>query len=117
MEYTKKLLTLGQDAPLDYSNLGFGREHADELIRMATAPTLLNADTEFWAAVHAWRILGQLKVTDAIAPLLDLCEQYDELDLLFDDELPKAIALMGQSAIPELRSYLFDDSRDDISHS
>lgn len=92
----------------------------DELIHMATDPELLNADKEgisFWGAVHAWRALGELKAAEAIAPLLDLCEQYEELDLLFDQEFPKVFTLMGASAISGLKGYIFDDSRGEISHS
>ena len=117
MEYSeqlKQLLTLGEDTQLDYSSLGFSMVHADELIRMATDPGLL--ETEYVAAVHAWYALGQLKVTDAIAPLLDLREQYP-LDQLFDEELPKAIVLMEESAIPVLKQYLFDDGREENARS
>jgi len=109
-----------QDSPLNYSSLGFGTTHVDELIHMATDPELLNADEEdkeFWGAVHAWGALGELKATGAIAPLLDLCEQYEELDLLFDQEFPKVFTLMGASAISGLKSYIFDDSRGDLCHS
>ena len=119
MEYSeqlKQLLTLGEQkfADLNYSGLGFSAKHADELIRMATDPELL--ETEYLATVHAWYALGQLKVTEAIAPLLDFREQYP-LDLLFDEELPKAIALMGESAIPVLKQYLFDGTREENDRS
>ena len=116
MEYSeqlKQLFTLGQDTQLDYSSLGFNATHADELICMATDPELLNADAKFLAAVHAWYVLGQLKVTDAIAPLLRLREQYP-FDPLFDRELPKVIAIMGEAAIPVLKSHLFDESKGEL---
>ena len=124
MEYSeqlKQLLTLGepQDAPLNYSSLGFGTTHVDELIRMATDLELLSTDEDnisFWGAVHAWRALGELKATDAIVPLLDLREQYT-FDLLFDQEFPTAIVLMGKTAIPELKHYLFDENRGEVERS
>jgi len=121
-EQLKQLLTLRepqQDASLNYSSLGFCVTHVDELIRMATDPELLNADEgniSFWGAVHAWRALGELKITRAIVPMLDLREQYS-FDLLFDEEFPAVIALMGKSAIPELKRYLFDENREEVERS
>lgn len=124
MEYskqTRQLLDLGEaKLPLsDYVSLGFTIEHVDELIRMATDPELLNADenaSEFWATVHAWYALGQLKATEAIAPLLDLHDQYP-YDRLFAEEFPKVIALMGVSAIPALKSYLGDTGKTEMTRS
>lgn len=54
MEYSeqlKQLLVLGENTQLDYSSLGFNTTHADELIRMATAPELLA--TDYLATIHA----------------------------------------------------------------
>jgi len=120
-EQVMQLLTLGEpeETLLNYSSLGFDSSHEDELIHMAIDPDLLNSDEnspEFWSTVHAWNALGQLKVTEAIPPLLDLREKYP-FDLLFDQELPKAIAMMGEVAIPELKNYLFNENRDEITRS
>jgi hypothetical protein len=120
-EQTRQLLGLGEaQLPLsDYLSLGFTTEHAGELIRMATDPELLNADedtSEFWATVHAWYALGQLKATEAIAPLLDLHDQYP-YDKLFSEEFPKVFALMGVSAIPALKDYLWDTSKTEMTRS
>lgn len=120
-EQTKQLLTLGepQEPLLNYSNLGFSSVHADELIQMATDPDLLNADENnpvFWATVHAWYVLGQLHVTKAIGPLLDLHDQYP-YDKLFYEEFSKVFALMGASAIPKLKEYLCDAERTKIARS
>ena len=120
-EQAKQLLTLGElQEPLpNYLNLGFTAAHADELIQMATDTELLNLDESdplFWAAVHAWYVLGQLQVTKAVEPLLDLHEQYP-FDDYFYEEFPKVFALMGVSAIPKLKDYLWDTKRTKIARS
>lgn len=120
-EQTKQLLGLGYaQLPLkNYLNLGFSSEFVGELICMATDPELLNVDENvpaFWATVHAWYALGQLKATEAIAPLLALHEKYP-FDKLFYEEFPKVFALMGESAIPELKNHLWDITQDEIARS
>ena len=120
-EQAKQLLNLGEpQEPLpNYLSLGFTAAHADELIQMATDPELLNLDESdplFWAAIHAWYVLGQLQVTQAVEPLLDLHEQYP-FDDFFYEEFPKVFALMGVSAIPKLKEYLWDTKRTKIARS
>ena len=118
-EQLTQLLTQGEvplDNPLDYTGLGFSMEHADELIRMATDAELLNSDAdslEFWAVIHAWYALAQLKVAAAVEPMLDLIDA-SKYDLLFDQEYPKVFALMGEVAIPELKNYLYDENREEL---
>jgi hypothetical protein len=120
-EPTRELLGLGEtQLPLpDYLGLGFTAAHVGELLRMATDPELLNAEEnapEFWAAVHAWYALGQLKAAEAIAPLLDLQDRYP-FDRLFYEELPEAIAQMGAAALPALKNYLWDTGKDELTRS
>jgi hypothetical protein len=120
-EQAKQLLTLGEPQELlpNYLTLGFTAAHADELIQMATDTELLNLDENdplFWAAIHAWHVLGQLHVTKAVEPLLDLHEQYS-FDELFYEEFPKVFALMGASAIPKLKEYLWNTKRTKIARS
>ncbi len=63
-----KLLTLEVDPSEkwpDYLALGFTQEHVSELIRMATNLALHGNDDDegcvWWAPIHAWRTLGQLR--------------------------------------------------------
>jgi len=80
---------------------------------------LLNLDESnplFWATVNAWYVLGQLQVTKAIEPLLNLHERYP-FDELFYEEFPKVFALMGASAILKLKDYLWDTKRTKIARS
>ncbi len=120
-EQVKQLLALGEpkESIPNYLSLGFTAAHTDELLQMATDPDLLNAEEDdpvFWAAVHAWYVLGQLQVVKAIEPLLDLHDQCP-YDRLFYEELPKVFALMGASAIPELKLYLWNAERTEITRS
>ena len=115
-----QLLSYGDDEVVskaewpDYLALGFGSEHIPELIRMATDKTLLSdeaSDLEFFAPVHAIRILALLKAEDAIEPLVGL---YDDERALDDDwimeELPKIFSKIGTASIPALKGYIADAS-------
>src|ERR1700757_3329402 len=66
----------------DYADeYGLGREHAAELIRLACDEALMGAPSdraEVWAPVHAWRALGQLKIDEAVPPLLALLKTAED---------------------------------------
>lgn len=110
------LLTYGdacnfRDWP-DYLQLGLAPEHVPDLIRMATDEDLLWADSdspEVWAPIHAWRILGQLRVEAAIEPLLTLFDARDAQDWILE-EMPEVYGLIGPAAVPALTAYLADTS-------
>ncbi|HET9922106.1 MAG TPA: DUF1186 domain-containing protein [Ktedonobacteraceae bacterium] len=115
-----ELLSYGDDEVVrkaewpDYLALGFGSEHIPELIRMATDKTLLSdeaSDLEFFAPVHAMRVLGLLKAEAAIEPLLEL---YDDEKALDDDwimeGLPEIYSRIGPASIPALKGYIADSS-------
>ncbi len=100
----------------DYPGLvGLGPEHVSELILMATDEDLNWADPEsleFWAPVHAWRALGQLRATIASEPLLELFQEVDEGNDWAGDELPEVYGMIGRAAIPALERYLADASHE-----
>lgn len=92
----------------DYSEYGFTQEHVPELIRMAGDDSLHWADSdsaEVWAPVHAWRVLGQLKATEAVEPLLQLLHTYRDSDWV-QEEIPRIMEMIGPPALPALRNYL-----------
>ena len=94
----------------NYLELGFGREHIPELIRMATDDELNWADSdssEVWAPVHAWRTLGQLRAEASIDPLLRLFDEQEDSDWV-GEEMPKVFAMIGPAAVPALTAYLAD---------
>jgi hypothetical protein len=112
-----KLLSYGDcreipDWP-DYLELGFTQEHVPELIRMAGDDALDESDDDllFFAPIHAWRVLGQLRAEEAIRPLIDLFKKRGAKDDdWFLSDLPKAVGMIGPAAIPALVEYMADDS-------
>jgi len=96
----------------DYVKLGFGPEHAPELIRMALDEDLHQADSDgldVWAPIHAWRTLGQLRAEAASEPLLALLQRIDDDgDDWVGEELPRVYGLIGLAAVPVLARYLAD---------
>ncbi len=106
-----KLLTLGKQQCDYITELGLGSQHVPELMKMAVDNELLGADsnsTQFWAAIHAWRALGQLRVEDAIAVLLPLFDLEDNDAVA--EEMPKVYGTIGEKAIPQLQTYLGERS-------
>ena len=82
------------------------------LIAMATDARHYEAETEspdVWAPLHAVQILGELEASDAVEPLLPLLGWDDEW---LDQLLPECLGRIGAPALPPLRAYLFDRSRD-----
>lgn len=113
-----QLLLLGEprrNEQCDYTALGISSASAPDLIRMATDEQLNNGLRDsalVWAPVHAWRALGQLRVAEAVAPLLTLFQRIEDFD---DDwvatDLPKTLAQIGAPAIASVADYLADATR------
>ncbi|MGB3614210.1 MAG: hypothetical protein WBA10_10485 [Elainellaceae cyanobacterium] len=86
---------------------GFTEADSPELIRMACDPLFDQLDAETnkaaWAPLHAVRALGQLQAEEAIAPLLKLLLQDDDY---FKQNIPEAIGLIGERAIPSAAQYV-----------
>jgi hypothetical protein len=95
----------------DYEAIGFKREHIPELIRMATDQHLIveAEEPEFWAPIHAWRVLAQLDAKDAIDPLINNFNLFETADSdWLSDDLPRALVKIGPDCIPALAMYLID---------
>lgn len=113
-----RLLTYGEadvveadDWP-NYLELGLGPEHIPDLIRMATDEKLNEADRDslaFWAPIHAWRALGQLRAEAAIEPLLSLFDLLEDSEWVME-ELPEVFGMIGPAALPALATYMADRS-------
>jgi len=98
---------------------GLSSQHIPDLIRMGCDRALLNADSgslDAWAAIHAWLALGQLGTEDTLAeltavitPLIQLFHELADNELV-SEELPKFFSKIGAVAIPQLASYLADES-------
>jgi hypothetical protein len=97
----------------DYLSMGFTAEHVPELIRMAgddaldpDAGGLLGTDVEpeWFAYIHAWRILGLLRAEAAIPPLMEALSSQD--DDWAGEELPSVLGMIGPAAFEPLRIAL-----------
>ena len=117
-----KLISQGEEVvrkkrDFDYIKLGIKREYIPELIEIVQDAEYfiydLDEDDEDWGApIHAWRALGQLKATEAIATLINLLEESEELDLDWVmDEIPDVMAKIGHACIPSLDKYLKNPKR------
>jgi hypothetical protein len=125
-EPVSKLLGLGRpegDAWPDYLALRLTPVDIPELIRLVEdhelritePPDDLGDDEdlpEWYAQIHAWRALGQLKAEAAIPAMLGILWQIDEED---DDWLgedaKEVFALIGPAAIQPLGEYLADETK------
>ncbi len=120
-----KLLTYGEPEPVlaenwpNYLELGIGPEHVPELLHMVADKDLRTTDPDetdpkYWAAVHAWRTLGQLHAVSAAEPLLQLSEELISNESGVDEwaieELPDVYGLIGPAAIPFLATYAAEPS-------
>jgi HEAT repeat protein len=120
-----KLLTYDEPEPVlaedwpNYLELGIGPEHIPELIHMVADKDLRTTDPnekdpKYWAAVHAWRALGQLRAISAVEPLLQLSEELISTESGVDEwaieELPDVYGLIGPAAIPSLAKFLAEPS-------
>lgn len=123
-EPVSKLIKLGRpegERWLDYSALGITHDHISDLIRLVKdhemrimePPSDLPDDEDlpdWYAQIHAWRALGQLKAEEALPALLGILHQVDDDD---DDwigeDADEVFALIGPAAIDPIAEYLRDD--------
>jgi hypothetical protein len=121
-----QMLTLGEpafDDDLDYLSLGLTQDHIPDLIRMleemqeirlSSSLHLEEIETEdedeiafFWAPIHAWRALGQLKAEEAIPALLGQLHHVDDNDdEWFMEEADDILVQIGPAAVEPLREYI-----------
>jgi hypothetical protein len=117
-----QLLKLGRpEGPwLDYVSMGLSRADISELIRLMKDDILRNMESpedfpededlpEWYANIHAWRALGQLKAEEAIPAILDIFYQIDEEDNdWLDGDIKEIFEQIGPTAIQPLGLYLLD---------
>lgn len=98
---------------LQYKTLGIGKQHIPDLI------DILKLFDEFWdqgpdsalawTPMHAWRALGQLQAAEALPVMVGLLARLDDQDIVrIQEDLPRAIGLIGAPAVPVLLEYLLD---------
>lgn len=123
-----KFLDLGEPAerPRDYTALGVGAEHADDLLRLyfdSNVAVLWEVDNAGWAWIHAGRAIAQLRHAEAIAALInraaDEIAAGDVFDAFFDDTLPE-LATTGTLALAPAKAAAerhFAGERDPLAMS
>src|SRR5690349_15234438 len=124
-EPVSRLIKLGRpegEEWLDYSTVGITRDDTPDLIRLVEDHDLrvmqpqetLPEDVElpeWFAQIHAWRALGQLKVEEAIPAILGILNQVDdEDDDWIGEDASEVFALIGPAAISPIAQYLKDDA-------
>lgn len=119
-----QLLALGYPDDIwdDYSALGITTGDVPELIRLLGDRDLRFSPPpedlpdgeellEWYAQIHAWRALAQLKAVEAIPAILAIFEQIDvDDDEWLRSEAEDIFALIGPAAVEPLGQYLLDDS-------
>ncbi len=122
-EPISKLLQLGrpEDPWQDYAALGISHKDIPELIRLVQDHELRLMEPpddfpedeelpEWYAQIHAWRALAQLKAEESIPAIVSILYQVDEDDDDWIGEDAKDIfAAIGPAAIPLLGEYLAND--------
>lgn len=83
--------------------LPLGEQAIPQLLAALQSPTLAkqNAPCDGWAPVHAARLLGELRATSAIEPMLDVLYDCDPLEYLYS-ALMDALTAMGPPALEPL---------------
>lgn len=123
-EPVSKLLKLGrpEEPWQDYPALGITSSDIPELIRLVEdhemrvmePPADFPDDEdlpEWYAQIHAWRALGQLKAVEAIPAILGILYQVDdEDDDWIGEDADDVFALIGPTAIDPIAEYLRDDT-------
>lgn len=111
-----RLLSLGVPVGGDPSEwataeeLGLGAEDTPELIRLLLDERWDSAESdapEALAAIHAWRVLGDLRAVEAVPALIAFLKRYD--DDVYDwatSEIPIVLGMIGPAAIPALKDYV-----------
>jgi tetratricopeptide (TPR) repeat protein len=92
-----------------------GEAAVPRLLEIATDPELIWADSdspEVWAPAHAMRLLGQLRATAAISPLIALLEDEGEAIYWIAEELPDVMAHIGLAATEPLKAFAADRNHD-----
>ncbi len=96
----------------DYLQFGIRPEHLPDLLAMITDESLYNGEPdspETWASLHAWRAIGQLRVPEAIEPLVGLLDELEDWDY-WNEEVPYVFGLIGPAALPALATFFLDPS-------
>jgi uncharacterized protein len=103
----------------DYLHYGFDESDIPALLELLQDTSLHNAETdsnEIWVPLYAWRILGQLKAEQAVAPLIALFDTLVDDDWAFN-ELPVVMGMIGKTALEPLAIFLQEKHHDEFARA
>lgn len=123
-EQATKLLKLGRPEGdwQDYLALGITREDIPELLRLVQDNELRFLEPpddflddedlpEWYAQIHAWRALAQLKTEEAIPAILGILHQIeDDDDDWLSSDVHLVFSMIGPAAIEPLKKFLADEN-------
>jgi hypothetical protein len=124
-----QLLTLGEPVGLKpeqwtrYDLLGISSGDVPQLICLLCDEELNSEEVElprFFAQVHAWRALGQMKAIEAVDALLDVLDchaSWSEVDEWCLEDMIDVLRLIGPDAVPAASAFLVDPSKHDSARS
>jgi hypothetical protein len=85
------------------------------LIKLATNTEYFSTnDDNYWIPIHAWRLIGRLKIKEAINPLINTFNHYPDIDWC-SHELPHVFGMLGKDAIEPLTNKLLEKSNKELS--
>ncbi len=90
-----------------YENSIITKADIPDLIALATSTDYFHDKDHgnYCIPIHAWRLLGRLKVIDSIVPLIECLEYYPDSDWCYH-ELPHVFAMMGNDVVIPLSQKL-----------
>jgi Protein of unknown function (DUF1186) len=100
-----------------YQPLGITADHIPDLIRILSDESLFQSESEgvdYWAVVHAWRVVAELKAETAIPALIAVLGRWGDEEGWWDwinEELPDVFGAIGTAAIPALVGFIVDTTQ------
>lgn len=99
-----------------YHNNVIVRDDIPELIELATNTDYFFTEdhNDWWIPIHAWRLIGRLKIKEAIDPLVNTLNYYPDIDWCAH-ELPYVFKMLGKDAVEPLANKLADTSNTEMA--
>jgi Protein of unknown function (DUF1186) len=103
-----------------YLTLGITSDHIPDLVQMLSDESLYQSESEeddYWAVVHAWRTVSELKAEAAIPALISALGRWGDDEAWWEwinEEFPEVFRAIGVAAIPALVDFLTDATQADF---
>lgn len=99
----------------NYSNV-ISSDDIPALIEFATNTDYFFTEdhNNWWIPIHAWRLIGRLKIKEAINPLVNNLNNYPNINWCAH-ELPHVFEMLGKDAVEPLANKLADTSNTEMA--